>query len=360
MRKAGHDVLLACENDPAARLVLGRNLPGIDVAPDVTSLAGLPPCDVVTAGWPCQDISLAGRRSGIRGKNSGLVDHVFRLIERASVRPRYVLLENVAFALDLAGGEAVRHVTTNLARLGYRWAYRVLDTRMFGLPQRRRRLFVLACRDDDAASVLLEGVGHPALDLPADPAFVGFYWTEGTRGLGWAPEAIPPLKGGSNIGIPSPPAIWDRTAGTFHTPELRDAERLQGFPEGWTEAAISLRNGDRQRWRLVGNAVSVPVVEWLGHRLATTRASSIEGRPFPSGAKLPRAAWGGPGERSMAVDVRREGSSASTLGSLSEFGLSIGKPLSRRALSGFVARYEAAPLRKNAHFVHDLRLRSVA
>ncbi|MBB3952643.1 hypothetical protein [Aureimonas jatrophae] len=62
----------------------------------------------------------------------------------------------------------------------------------------------------------------------------------------------------------------------------------------------------------------------------------------------------------MAVDVRREGSSASTLGSLSEFGLSIGKPLSRRALSGFVARYEAAPLRKNAHFVHDLRLRSVA
>lgn len=64
----------------------------------------------------------------------------------------------------------------------------------------------------------------------------GFYWTEGTRGLGAAVDAVPTLKGGSTIGIPSPPGIL-LPGGRVVTPRIEDAERLQGFEAGWTEPA---------------------------------------------------------------------------------------------------------------------------
>ena len=89
-----------------------------------------------------------------------------------------------------------------------------------------------------------------------DDSVCGFYWTEGLRGLGWAIDAVPTLKGGSTLGIPSPPAIWIQGQRTSPTnPDIRDAERLQGFPSDWTE--VARENGGRgARWKLVGNAVS--------------------------------------------------------------------------------------------------------
>src|SRR5690606_19679397 len=93
----------------------------------------------------------------------------------------------------------------------------------------------------------------------------GFYWTEGLRGLGWAVNAVPTLKGGSSIGIPSPPAIV-LPDGRVVTPDIRDAERLQGFPADWTKVAETVARRSA-RWRLVGNAVSVPAADWIGKRL---------------------------------------------------------------------------------------------
>src|SRR5207249_4279742 len=93
--------------------------------------------------------------------------------------------------------------------------------------------------------------------------------TEGTKGLGWGIDVVPTLKGGSTLGIPSPPAIL-MPDGRIVTPDIRDAERLQGFTADWTSCAVDnpeKRNGPR--WKLVGNAVSVPVAEWLGRRLRT-------------------------------------------------------------------------------------------
>ena len=69
----------------------------------------------------------------------------------------------------------------------------------------------------------------------------GFYWTEGLRGLGWAVDAVPTLKGGSTIGIPSPPAIWNPKDGSITTPSITDAERLQGFEPDWTQPALMCR-----------------------------------------------------------------------------------------------------------------------
>ena len=175
---------------------------------DVLSLEGLPDCDLVAAGFPCQDLSQAGRTAGIGGRNSGLVRRVFELLEQAEHPPRWLLLENVPFMLQLDRGDAMRYLARRLGELGYRWAYRVVDARAFGLPQRRRRVILLASRTDDPREILFHGdAGEPETPDHRGRA-CGFYWTEGVRGLGWAVDGVPTLKGGSTIGIPSPPAIW--------------------------------------------------------------------------------------------------------------------------------------------------------
>src|SRR3546814_4587813 len=89
-------------------------------------------------------------------------------------------------------------------------------------------------------------------------------------------RSVPPLKGGSGLHIPSPPAVWNVESGAIRTPGIEDAERLQGFPAGWTMAARDSKRADRGRWRLVGNAVSVPVAEWLATRLFDPASEEVE------------------------------------------------------------------------------------
>ena len=236
LHRAGHQSVLLNEIEPGAQAVLRAHFPGIELTGDVCDLRTLPDVDLVAAGFPCQDLSQAGCTLGIRGSRSGLVDKVFQLLETAN--PRWLLLENVPFMLQLDRGRAMQHLTTELGRLGFRWAYRVVDARSFGMPQRRQRVLLLASRDSDPRPVLFaDDAGEPREPRGRDPVGLacGFYWTEGIRGLGWAVDAIPTLKGGSTIGIPSPPAIW-MPDGLVGTPDLRDAERLQGFPAGWTAA----------------------------------------------------------------------------------------------------------------------------
>src|SRR3546814_13562420 len=81
-------------------------------------------------------------------------------------------------------------------------------------------------------------------------------------------------KGCSGLHIPSPPAVWNVESGAIRTPGIEDAERLQGFPAGWTMAARDSKRADRGRWRLVGNAVSVPVAEWLDTRSEERRVGT--------------------------------------------------------------------------------------
>jgi DNA (cytosine-5)-methyltransferase 1 len=274
--RAGHSTELLCEIDDGAVEVLRAQLPGAEVHLDVTELDSLPACDLLAAGFPCQDLSQAGRTAGIGGAQSGLVEHVFRLVDGADPRPTWLLLENVPFMLSLDRGEAMRSLVDRLEDRGWTWAYRVVDTMAFGLPQRRRRVLLLASRSEDPRPVLLNQTKKA--ELPEDLAGTcgyGFYWTEGQRGLGWAIDAIPTLKGGSTIGIPSPPAIWDPASAGLFTPNLIDAERLQGFPAGWTAAAATMGSrGLGRRWRLIGNAVSVPVAEWVGERIGTSEPYS--------------------------------------------------------------------------------------
>src|SRR5262249_139954 len=153
-------------------------------------------------------LSQVGPTLGMHGTKSGIVRDLFRLLKRAPVP--WVLLENVPFMLHLHRGAAIRYVISELEALGYSWAYRTVDTRAFGPPQRRERVFLLAGLEEKPWRILYEDAVPVAQPRTEKVPPCGFYWTEGNRGIGWAPNAIPTLKGGSSVGIPSPPAIWLR------------------------------------------------------------------------------------------------------------------------------------------------------
>ncbi|HXG57612.1 MAG TPA: DNA (cytosine-5-)-methyltransferase, partial [Thermoanaerobaculia bacterium] len=290
LRRSHHDAALLCEIEPAAVAILEEHLSGIRLHDDIRSLAALPrSIDLIAAGFPCQDLSQAGRTAGITGSRSGLVAEVFRLLERRRVE--WLLLENVSFMLQLARGRALETIVSELERLGYKWAYRVVTSRAFGLPQRRERIYLLASRHEDPRCVLLvDDAGEPADVRSFREVACGFYWTEGVRGLGWAVDSVPTLKGGSTIGIPSPPAII-LPSGRIVKPDIRDAERMQGFPIDWTKPAESVAKRGI-RWKLVGNAVTVDVAEWIGRRLRAPGVYDTTGDvPFDDGTRWPNCAW---------------------------------------------------------------------
>ena len=353
LTQAGLSTSLLCEIDPRARGVLEHRFPGVRIESDVRNLDRLPAdIDLLTAGFPCQDLSQAGKTSGIFGSRSGLIRSVFKLISVS--RPPWVLIENVPFLLRLDAGRGSAYVIRNLERLGYRWAYRIIDTRAFGLPHRRERVFLLASRVGDPAACLLANDRPPIETTPSDSVAHGFYWTEGTRGLGWAVDAVPTIKGGSGLGIPSPPAIWFPD-GRFATPDIRDAERLQGFPADWTRPAERVGRASF-RWTLVGNAVSVPVARWIGRRLVSSlsrNALELPGRELTGRSVWPSAAFGGPGIGRFSVDVGPfpVGRAKRHLHEFLKFDPA---PLSRRAADGFLGRLERSSLSRPAEF--DLAL----
>ena len=339
---AGHDGVIFCEVSEAARAFLRRHFRDVPCARDIRNLSSLPSdIDIVVAGFPCQDLSQAGLTAGIRGERSGLVGHVFRLRDQS--RAPWVLLENVSFMLHLQRGKALRTLVSEFERRGYRWSYRVVSSISF-LPQRRERVLLLATNTDlDPADILLaDDVTPPDTNTTLSTHAHGFYWTEGIRGLGWAPDAIPTLKNGSTIGIPSPPALL-LPDGCIVTPDIRDAERLQGFPADWTVPATEV---DRSsiRWSLVGNAVTVPVSLWLGRRLVSPGVFDAARQTIlPEGARWPKAArFDGKQRWSVEIGMFPEWTPRPSIVKFLQYP---GKPLSAKATRGFLFRMRMSKLR---------------
>ena len=356
LAKSGHESVLFCEIWEPARLVLKAQMPHVPSTTDVRTLKSLPPeTELLTAGFPCQDLSQAGMTAGIGGQRSGLVGEVFRLLDGQPVP--WIVLENVSFMLQLARGQAMETLVRAFEDRGYKWAYRVVSSLAF-LPQRRERVLLVATNTEvDPASVLLTDEHEPSIpETDLNNRAHGFYWTEGLRGLGWAVDAIPTLKNGSTIGIPSPPAILLPT-GMAITPDIRDAERFQGFPEGWTSPAESMFRAS-SRWSLLGNAVTVPVAAWLGQRLASPGLYAHErDRPMKRGGRWPRAArFDGRVRYEVAINAFPVWQDRP---SLAEFLNYPGKPLSLRATKGFLSRTERAKLRFPDGFKEKLRAHMV-
>jgi len=185
---------------------------------------------------------------------------------------------------------------------------------------------------------------------------VRFYWTEGLTGVGWAKDAIPTLKGGSTVGIPSPPAVWVPSAQPGRqivTPVIEDAEALQGFPRGWTEPAQPDGRRNGPRWKLVGNALTVGMSRWLGCRLAEPGEPILDGQPFDK-VRWPTAAWGGAGKawasRLSMWPVREP-----YVHLIDVLDHDRAVPLSPQAAAGFLSRAERSTLRFDPDFLVALK-----
>lgn len=353
LARAGHEASLLCEIEPGASAVLAANFPEVPRHDDVCSLKRLPEVDLLVGGFPCQDLSQAGKTIGIEGSRSGLVGEVFRLLRKRPVP--WVMLENVPFMLQLSRGRAMEVIVETIESLGYKWAYRVVDSRAFGVPQRRERVLFLASLTEDPRDVLFaDDAGAPETpEHPLGELACGFYWTEGVRGLGWAVDAVPTLKGGSTVGIPSPPAIV-MPGGEVVTPNIKDAERMQGFRPDWTAPATEVTRASH-RWKLVGNAVTVDMAAWLGERLRRplSRGRDVGGSPLVRGGAWPKAAWNVGAGRYRAdlstfpVRVERE--------HLHEWLRFEPAPLSVKATRGFLDRTATSSLRFPPRFLTMIR-----
>lgn len=352
LHEAGFQTTLMVENWEPAVAVLENRFQAVPVLGDVRGVTSLPRAEVLTAGFPCTDLSQAGKTAGIGGSSSGLVHEVFRLLP--DVDPTWLVLENVRNMLALDGGRAMSVLVEELESRGYRWAYRLIDSRSFGVPQRRQRVILVASRSEDPDSVLFadEAGDRPLEHFRADS--FGFYWTEGLRGLGWAQDAVPTLKGGSTLGIPSPPGIWVRDAPAGRAlvvPGIEDAEAMQGFPRGWTALDDSgIRRATGQRWKMVGNAVTTGLSRWLGNRLARPGTPLLGSVDLKEGSKWPSAAAGDASRR------RRVEASMWPVHWPYQHLLEVvdpvtAQPLSTRASAGFLSRLERGRLRIDPDFM---------
>lgn len=349
---AGHEAELLCEIEPAAVSVLEERFAGTKKQHDVRAMKAFPKgTELVAAGFPCQDLSQAGKTAGITGSRSGLIGEVFRLLEKKKVE--WLLLENVSFMLQLGRGRALDVIMTELERLGYKWAYRVANSRAFGVPQRRERIYILASLHHDPRNVLfVDDVPEPRDTRSFSEVACGFYWTEGLRGLGWAVDSVPTLKGGSTIGIPSPPAIIF-PSGNIAKPDLRDAERMQGFAEDWTLPAETIAKRGA-RWKLVGNAVTVNAAAWIGKRLRNPGRYDATGDvELKQEESWPVAAWNVGDGRHRAqlstwpVHIPSE--------PLATFLRHETQDLSVKATAGFLSRAQVAKLRFPTGFLDAVR-----
>ncbi len=145
--QAGLECLAQVEIDKTASSVRKRHFPDTEHHEDIHEFNAIRfrgACDVVAGGFPCQDYSVAGNRAGLLGDRGALWWQFLRVIDEA--KPDLVFGENVPGLLSSDGGAAFRSIIMSLVELGYSVAWRVLDLRYFGVPQRRRRVFIVGTR----------------------------------------------------------------------------------------------------------------------------------------------------------------------------------------------------------------------
>ena len=154
LERAGVKVVASVEIDKKAQDVLRRHFPNSTIFGDVTGVTGEqliaagfePRGGIITGGFPCQDLSVAGKRAGLAGKRSGLFWEICRLIDETGSET--IILENVPGLLSSNNGRDMAVVIEALVERGYRVGWRVLDAQYFGVPQRRRRVFIVGCARD--------------------------------------------------------------------------------------------------------------------------------------------------------------------------------------------------------------------
>jgi DNA (cytosine-5)-methyltransferase 1 len=158
MERNGVDVVASVEIDKKCQEVLAHRFPNSKIFDDVTTVKGsdligagfIPSKGIITGGFPCQDLSVAGKRAGLAGERSGLFWEIARIVDETQTE--YFVIENVPGLLSSNNGADFGVVIGTMADLGYSLGWRVLDAQHFGVPQRRKRVFIVGRRGSDSTS----------------------------------------------------------------------------------------------------------------------------------------------------------------------------------------------------------------
>jgi DNA-cytosine methyltransferase len=158
LERNGIEVVASVEWDKHAQSVLKNRFPNSQIYGDIQEVTGEqlinagfdPRNGIITGGFPCQDLSVAGKRAGLAGNRSGLFWEICRLLDET--KTQYFILENVPGLLSSSNGADMGTVISALAQRGYGLAYRVLDAQHFGVPQRRRRVFIVGSLGDNGGT----------------------------------------------------------------------------------------------------------------------------------------------------------------------------------------------------------------
>jgi DNA (cytosine-5)-methyltransferase 1 len=299
LEKAGFTIKSMCENDPNCIKTIKANRPDIPLFGDITKIDinELPSEDIVLicGGPPCQSFSTAGKRKGMECENGNAFQSFLNIID--SIKPPYILLENVAGLLSSNKGEDIKYVVSSLETSGYKVSYKLYDTSHYGIPQQRKRVILFGSLFDpiplipenDERMTLYNAI-H---DLPENQDWIEFspkqkeILAKIPTGGNWRSLSEDDAKqamgggyknGGGNCGYfrrlawdkPSPTLVTSpnqKSTMLAHPEEMRPLSvqeymRIQTFPDDWkVQGSISAR------YRQIGNAVPVKFAEIVGKHL---------------------------------------------------------------------------------------------
>ena len=207
MEQAGHECVAQVEWDKNAAGVLKHRWPNVPLFCDVSKVSAddLPDADFITYGFPCQDLSVAGKREGLDGKRSGLFFEATRLIRELSTRGsglRFAVAENVRGALSADDGLALARCIRELLDCGAcETGYVVLDSQYFGVAQRRKRVFIVSDFGGESVDEILaitESLpGHPPPSREAGKGTAG----DATESVGEGGEIVGSLAARDYKGV---------------------------------------------------------------------------------------------------------------------------------------------------------------
>ncbi|MCD4751896.1 MAG: DNA (cytosine-5-)-methyltransferase [Anaerolineaceae bacterium] len=250
--RSGIETAWQCEIDSKASVVLTKHFPGVPNYHDVRSInndGSIESVDIISGGFPCQDVSLAGKRAGLDGERSGLWYEYQRII--AEFKPKWVVIENVAGLLSSNSGEDFSAILRALDERGYCVSWRILDAQYFGVAQRRRRVFIVGSLGNiGALKVLYESKSMRRIykkseeERKESTGFVTLCLTAG-YGRRYNPSTETMIVEQNNkvsmpdmISLrsnPAQPVILTEGDDRVRRLTPTECERLQGFPDGWTE-----------------------------------------------------------------------------------------------------------------------------
>ncbi len=280
---AGFEISMQCEIEPFCNSILDKHWPEVTKFTDIKGIKSdaIPDSTVWVGGFPCQDLSLArmGKRAGLRGSKSGLFYEFARLAGES--KPRILVIENVAGLLNSHKGRDFAVLLSTLAELGYAVGWRTFNSKNFGVPQSRQRVYIIACYRDgrgpgkilfeskcgtgnnqeggsngkESATPFQKIVGDPRGEGPVIQSIAYCLYATSARhtGTDWSRNYVCyPRDGMVRRLIPS------------------ECEGVMAFPKGWTIPVTQELEGDdldSARYHALGNAVTPPVAEWLARRI---------------------------------------------------------------------------------------------